>query len=117
MAVFRAAAEERFAERLRAYIAEEYPERYRALGEDGTRKLVRKGFEAAARYGIDTEGATAVLVELMIVFGERLERSPERAWAETILTLPDIPGQVKVSAVSQRFAEATGGRRLVMVST
>lgn len=116
VAVFRAEARKRFAERLRAYIAEEYPTRYQALGDDGTKQLVQKGIEAAERHGIDTDGATAVLVELMVEFGERLERSPDRAWAERILAQPELPGQVKVSALRERLSASTGGRTLVLAS-
>jgi hypothetical protein len=115
VAVFRADAERRFAERMRAYIAEAHTARYQAMGDEGTKQLVQKGIEAAERHGIDTEGATAVLIELMVEFGERLERSPDRKWAEGILALPDLPGQVKVTAVRDRLSASTGGRRMVVV--
>jgi hypothetical protein len=114
VAVFRADAQRRFAERMRAYIAEEYPRHYEVLGEEGTNGLVQKGIEKAAQHGIETEGATAVLIELMVEFGEKLERSPERAWAEKMLAEPEVPGQVKVKAIRERFEASTGGRRLVM---
>lgn len=119
VAVFRTDAEKRFAERMRAYLAEEYPARCAALGAEGTKQLVWKGMETAGRYGIDTEGpdsATVGLIELMVEWGERLERSPERAWAERILAEPDVPGSVRVTAVRERFAASTGGRRLVVVN-
>jgi hypothetical protein len=117
IAVFQVEARKRFAERMRAYVAEEYPARYAALGDDGTRQLVAKGIAAADRHGIEPEGAIAGLIELMVEFGERLERSPERAWAEKILAQPELPGEVKVSAVRERFAAATGGRRLVVLGS
>jgi hypothetical protein len=116
VAVFRADAQRRFAERMRAYIAEEHPRRYEALGEEGTKQLVQKGIETAAQYGIDAEGPTAVLIELMVSFGEKLERSPDRAWAEKILANPSLPDQVKVSAVRERLTERTGGRPIVPVA-
>jgi hypothetical protein len=116
VAVFRADAQRRFAERMRAYIADEYPRRYEALGEEGTKELVQKGIEAAEGYGIDTEGPTAVLIELMVDFGEKLERSPDRAWAERILAHPALPGQVKVTAIRERLTERTGGRPIVPVA-
>ena len=117
VAVFRADAQRRFAERMRAYIAEEYPARYQTLGDEGTRQLIQKGIEAGERHGIDTEGATAVLIELMLDFGERFERTPDRAWAERILARPDLPGQVKVTAVRERLTERTGGRPIVPVAS
>jgi hypothetical protein len=114
IAVFRAEAQRQFAERMRAYIAEEYPRHYETLGEEGTKALVQKGIEKAVQHDIDTEGATAVLIELMVEFGDKLERSPERAWAEKILAEPGVPGQVKVKAIRERFEASTGGRRIVM---
>ena len=116
VAVFRVEAWKRFAGRMRSYMAAEYPARYQALGDEGTRQLIQKGIEAAERYGIDTEGATAVLIELMVEFGERLERSPDRVWAERILAQPELPGQVKVSALRERLSASTGGRTLVIAS-
>jgi len=116
VAVFRADARRRFAERMRAYVAEEYPAHHQAMGDGGTRQLVQKGIEVAERHGIDTEAATAGLIELMVEFGERLERSPDRVWAEGILAQPDLPGQVKVMAIRERLAAATGGRPLVVLS-
>lgn len=115
MTAFRANAERRFIERMRAYIAAEHPARHQALGDLGTRRLIEKGIDAAARHGIDTEGATGVLIELMLEFGERFERTPDRAWAERMLGRRDVPGQVRVSAVRERFSASTGGRPLVMV--
>jgi hypothetical protein len=117
MVVFRAEAWKRFAERMRTYIAEEHAARYRALGEEGTKQLVQKGIEKAARHRIETEGPTAVLIELMLEYGERLERSPERTWAEKILGRPELPGEVKVAAVRDRLEASSGGRPLVMAST
>jgi hypothetical protein len=123
VAVFRAEAQRRFAERMRAHIAEEYPAHHAALGDEGTRQLIQKGIAAAERHGIDAEatggptGATAGLIELMVEFGERLERSPERPWAEKMLAHLDVPGSVRVTAVRERFAAATGGRRLVVAAT
>src|SRR5262245_14422117 len=107
VAVFRADAQRRFAAGMQAYIAAEFPGRYQALGDEGTRLLIQKGIEAGERHGIDTEGATAVLIELMLDFGARFERSPDRAWAERILARPDLPGQVKVAAVRERLTERT----------
>ncbi len=103
----------RFEDRMERYIAAEHPDRYRALGEHGTRRLIRYGIATGARRGIDTEGAVGVLIELMLELGERFERSPDRAWIEEILAHPALPGQVKVIAIRERSNARTGGRRLV----
>jgi hypothetical protein len=116
VAAFRADAQRRFAERMRAYIAQAYPARYQALGDEGTKLLIQKGVEAGERHHLENEGAVSVFIELMVEFGERFERSPDRAWAERILAQPDLPGEVKVSAVRERLHARTGGRSLKPVA-
>ncbi len=114
-AAFRAAAENRFAARMHAHVAAEYPEHHARLGEDGTRELIQRAVAAGARWGLDGEGQVGALIELMVEFGEKLERSPDRAWAETILGNPGLPGAVKVTAVREKLLARTGGRSLVPV--
>jgi len=104
--------ERRFAERMKGLIARAYPEHHEALGDDGTADLVRKGIEAGKRYRLDEYEAVAGLILLMVELGERLERWSERAWAEEMLSEPELPGPIKVSAVRARLRESTGGRRL-----
>jgi len=116
MAAFRMEARKRFAERMRIYIAEEYPAVHEYLGDEGTKQLIQKGIETAARYGIDDNGPTAALIELMVQFGEQLEGSPERAWAERILADPELPGVIKLTVIRDRFEELTGGRRFVLAT-
>lgn len=86
-------------------------------GEPEMRAFVRRGMAEAARHAIDTAGAITVFVELRLQFGERFERSPDRAWAANILAHPRLPGYVKVGAIRDRFAERTGGRVLVSFPT
>jgi hypothetical protein len=117
VAVFRAEARRRFVDRMCAYIAAEHPAPYQAMGDHGIQQLVQKCIEKAASHGIEREGPTAVLIELMLEYGERLERSPERAWAEKILANAELPDSVKVAAVRDRFAAVADGRRVVMASS
>lgn len=111
-----AAKLQRFEERMAQYVAAEYPRRYASLMEEGTRRLIRNGIEFGTHHGIETEGALAVLIELMVEFGMQFERSPDRAWAERMLALSSIPGPIKVAAIRERFDERTGGRRILIVS-
>ncbi|MFY0566574.1 hypothetical protein ACN28E_22435 [Archangium lansingense] len=112
MAAFQTEVERHFAERVEAHIAHTYPEHARALGEARLRALVKTGLEARARLGISGDGAAVTLIALMVEFGERFERSPERAWAERMLADAALPGDVKVGAIRARFDAMTGGRRL-----
>jgi len=81
--------------------------------EPEVRSFVRRGMAQAAGHGIDTPGGIAVFLELLVQYGERFERSPDRVWASNILAHPVLPGYVKVGAIRDRFAERTGGRVLI----
>lgn len=112
MAVFRAEVDRRFAERIKVHITHEYPQHAAALGEARLDALIQRGIEAKARLGIAGDRAVVTLIALMVEFGERFERSPERGWAEGMLAERALPGDVKVSAIRARFDAMTGGRRL-----
>lgn len=112
MAAFQTEVERHFAERVEAHIAHSYPKHARALGEARLRALVKTGLEARTRLGIVGDGTAVTFIELMVEFGERFERAPERAWAEQMLADEALPGDVKVRAIRARFDAMTGGRRL-----
>jgi hypothetical protein len=95
------------------YLAAEYPAHCDGLARDALRAFVDRSIEAAARFEVHTEGAIAVLTELRLVYGEHLERAPDREWARNILAHRRLPGHVKVEAVQNRLSEKTGGRVLV----
>jgi hypothetical protein len=112
VAVFETALQQQFAERMVPYIERMYPGHYGLLGELGTFALVKKGITLAERHGIDDRHDQAKLILLMVEFGERFERSPERPWAEQMLLDKEIPGAVRVSAIRARLDASTDGRRL-----
>ena len=112
VAAFRADVQRRFAERMRMSIAAAYPAHYEALGEEGTNRLIHKGILDGERYRLGDDAAVAGLIGLMVELGERLERFPERAWAERMLDDTEVPGEVRVKAVRARLLASTGGRRL-----
>lgn len=103
-----------FLDQLTSYIASEYPAQARALGPDGVRAFVERSVQAAAAMGITREGSVGALTELWLVYGDRLERAPDREWAHNILAHKELPDYVKVEAVQNRLQEKTGGRRLVV---
>ncbi|MFO0615559.1 MAG: hypothetical protein U0414_23400 [Polyangiaceae bacterium] len=113
-AAFRAVADDELVERLRVYLPTIYPRHCAALGEEGTRERIRTGLALADAHGIERGRAVVVLVELLVEFGARLERSPDRAWAERMLARRDVPGAVRVAAVRDHLAKSTGGRLLVV---
>ena len=97
-----------------AHLLTNYPAPSAAIGDDvAVRAFVRRGMERAAANDIATAGAITAFVELLVQFGEKFERSPDRIWAANILAHPVLPGYIKVGAIRDRFAERTGGRVLI----
>jgi len=114
IAVLGTRADDEFVERMLTYLAATYPKHHGALGDDGTRERIRAGLALAEQHGIERGRAVVVLVELLMEFGARLERAPERAWAERMLARGDVPGAVRVAAVRDHLAKSTDGRLLVV---
>jgi hypothetical protein len=97
-----------------AYLREEHPALALPLGQEGLFDLVRRARLAAAGYGVLNTGAVGVWIELWLMFGDELKRSPDRAWAERILRHPVLPDYVRVERVRERLLQRTGGRSIVV---
>ena len=113
LARFREIRIKRFVDQMVRYLAEEYPIHCRDMTRPELRDFVHGSVRAAAAMGIDTEGATGVLTELRLVYGENFERAPDRVWIRNILAHRRLPGYIKIEAVQHRLSEKTGGRTLV----
>ena len=113
MAHFRHVRMQKFVDNMVDYIAAAYPTHCERLQKNEIRAFVDRSIAAAARLGVNTEGAIGVLTELRLVYGEELERAPDREWALNILAHRRLPGHIKVEAVQNRLSEKTGGRVLV----
>lgn len=114
LAIFRQGQIRSFVDSMVAYIATEYPTHYARLGQAGTRGFVERTLEAARAMRIETQGAIGVLTELRLIYGEQLERAPDRQWAQKILVHKTLPDYIRVGAVQDRLSERTGGRVLVV---
>jgi hypothetical protein len=102
-----------FVDRLVKHLSTEYPLWYEERDAQGAREFVQKVMERGDRQNIRGMWAIATLLELMVEFGEGFERSPDRGWALQILSHPSLPDRLKVSVLSERLRERTGGRRIV----
>lgn len=102
-----------FALRMRAHIANEYPGQAQFLGEEGQTCLVEAAIAKARVVGIDTLGAVAQLIDLMVRFGEDFERAPHKAWADALLARRELPGSLRVRLICDRFDVAAKGRVVV----
>ena len=113
LALFEGVRLEKFVDDMVDYITAEYPIHCDRLAEAERRAFVERSIAAAARLNIHTEGAIAGYSELRLVYGEDLERAPDREWARNILAHPRLPDHIRVESVQNRLSERTGGRVLV----
>lgn len=95
------------------YLAREYPIHCAGMKKSAIREFIHRSIDAAMALRIDTEGAIGVFTELRLVYGENLERAPDREWVRNILAHRRLPGHIKVEAVQNRLSEKTGGLLLV----
>jgi hypothetical protein len=79
---------------LTAHLLECFPPHCEALGPARTREAVRYGIERARTYGFEAASDLCQYLDLMFLFGQGFEDSPELAWAGEILKdrSPKSPG-------------------------
>lgn len=106
---------DQYRERVFVHLAESYPRDHAELGDDGLRVHVSHSIETGAQHGISGEGSVVTLAELLLEFGRGFERSPDQAWAHTILEHPRLPGALKVRLLAERLRARSGGRRIVKI--
>lgn len=104
-----------YTERLLAHLRGSYPEDHARLGDEGLRRHIGVAIELGARQRITGEGSVVTLAELLLEFGEAFERSPDQAWARTILEHGRLPGALKVQLLAERLRARAGGRRIVKI--
>ncbi|MEM7157279.1 MAG: hypothetical protein AAF799_30820 [Myxococcota bacterium] len=104
---------EGYVDRVETHLAERYPRRSAGDGEHGLRRHVVEAIEAGVDHGIQGEESLVTLAELLLEFGDRFERSPERAWACSVLEHRRLPGTLKVQLLAERLRVRTAGRAVV----
>ena len=113
LTVFADRARQRFENELVQTIAAELEPKFALLGEAEVRRLIGVAIEHGAALGIVSQGAVAILVELMMQFGENFELSPERQWAQNMLAHPTLPDHVRMDAIRGRLTAQMQGRVLM----
>ena len=102
-----------YLDRMADYIAKEYPRQFQAMGRVGTSEFVTAAIQKGRRNHIETQGGVAVLIELMIAFGENFQNSPHKDWANELLAHPTLPAQIKMRILHDRMTELSQGRVVV----
>ena len=72
-------------DRMMVHLQRFFPQQSAALGESGIRETIRYGIERAESYGIVDEGDVSKYLDLMIVFNQDFDTSPETSRAGLIL--------------------------------
>ncbi len=102
-----------FVDRLLSHLAAQYPSWCEECKAGEALSFVQRAIEHGEKQNIRGELAVAKLAELMLEFGENLERSPDREWAVEILAHPTLPDRLKVTVLSDRLRVRTAGKRIV----
>ena len=108
-----ATAVERFVNEVTQVIADDHPPKVDELGVPGIRAIVVRAIEKGEAMNIRNEGAVAALAELMVLFGEDFRMSPERPYAEKVLSHPTLPDYARVDLARTRMTALTQGRTVV----
>lgn len=104
-----------YVEHVRLHLAEHYPEEHARLGDAGLTRHVLHTLEVGFDHQIRSERSLMTLAELQLEFGPRFQRSPDVAWAHSILEHHRLPGVLKVRLLAERLRARTGGRRIVEI--
>ncbi len=65
-----------YIDRMVRYLIKEYPRQFQARGLVGTREFVTAAIQKGRRNHVEAPGGLAVLIELMVAFGDNFQNSP-----------------------------------------
>jgi hypothetical protein len=85
MAVFEQAVVKNFASRVQEHLQKFFPEHCKALGEEGTRAVIRLGLERAEHYQLVSERDVYLYFSLMFLLGSHFDEDPQFPWVEELL--------------------------------
>ncbi|MBP8307702.1 MAG: hypothetical protein KAY46_10585 [Burkholderiaceae bacterium] len=96
------------------YLQSEYPALTEPMGRAAVLDLVKRARRAAARCQVHNAGAVGAWIELWLLFGDDLKRSPDRAWAQRFLRNHVLPDYIRLEQVRERLLSRTGGRAVIL---
>ena len=89
-AVLARAQADHYLVRLRQHVRRVFPERAKAMGDAGLRRIVDQGVERARALGLRTERSVCLYVDLTVGLGDALDEHPACATVRTILANREI---------------------------
>jgi hypothetical protein len=90
-------------------LRDEYPDVCAELGPDALQQMIQKGMDDARQYRLETRGAVLIFIELILVFGDGFQLSPDRWWAHKILAHPTLPDYARMQLIRERLVSRSGG--------
>jgi hypothetical protein len=94
-------------------IASDYPRQFEQMGSSEASDFVLRAIEKGRSNHVETQGGVAVLIELMVQFGEDFQHSRHKVWADEILAHATLPAALKVTLMHKRMTELSQGRVIV----
>jgi hypothetical protein len=88
--------QEKFEQRTLESLKQNWPDQYKARGEEEARKSIRAGVERAEKHGLTLEGHVTTYIDLMWAYGDDFDQDPQCGWAQQILRNPELEAQEKV---------------------
>ena len=82
------ASKARYEDRMTEHLRRCFPDQCEKMDEPGIRRIIAQGIEHAKRYNIVTERDVCLFIDLMFIFGEEFDTSPNLPWMSEILTDP-----------------------------
>ncbi len=80
-----AAARDDFIARVREHLRRFFPEICDGFGEPRLTQFIDYGIRRAERWGFDREPEVVQFIDLMAVFGHKMDRNPQLPWVRHIL--------------------------------
>ncbi len=109
-------ARESWAERMADSVVKNYPRQFEAMERAEVCNFIFRAIEKGSTNHVETEGGVAVLIDLMVQFGEKFENSRDKAWADEILAHATLPPEVKLPLLYRRMTQLSRGRVIVPFS-
>jgi hypothetical protein len=97
--MFEETAKQRFADRMVAFLNEEWQRQCAERGEEEVRCSIKTGIARAEKYSLTTENQIAKYINLMYALAFDFDKSPDTPWAGTILNDESLDPNYKIKCL------------------
>lgn len=97
--VFSQIMHDRYVERMRQMLVEDFPDRFTTYSVTEIAMFVRNALEDAKSFGISSESDLTLYVRCQGLLGINFDTQPQHAWAREILERDDLDGTEKMDRI------------------